>query len=142
MAEDSVQGRLAAILGADVVGYSHMMSVDEVGTLSRLKSLRRESFDPQTKQNGGRIFKTTGDGAFVEFKSAVGAVKSAVDIQKAVAARNTGGHRKSENFTPHRHQPRRCHRRGQRSLWQRRKRSFSYGGSRGTRRYLRVGQCP
>ena len=90
MAEDSVQGRLAAILAADVVGYSHMMSVDEVGTLSRLKSLRRESFDPQTKQNGGRIFKTTGDGAFVEFKSAVGAIKSAVDIQKAVAARNTG----------------------------------------------------
>ena len=77
-------------MAADVVGYSHMMSVDEVGTLSRLKSLRRESFYPQTKQNGGQIFKTTCDGAFVEFKSAVGAVKSAVDIQKAVAARNTG----------------------------------------------------
>ena len=86
MAEDSVRGSLAAILAADVVGYSYMMSVDEVGTLSRLMSLRRESFDPRTKQNGGRIFKTTGDGAFVEFKSAVGAVKSVVDIQKAVVA--------------------------------------------------------
>ncbi len=88
MAEERVQRRLAAILAADVVGYSRMMSHDEVGTLSRLKTLRRELFDPKTKQHGGRIFKTTGDGAFVEFNSAVEAVQSAADIQEALAARN------------------------------------------------------
>jgi adenylate cyclase len=88
MAEERVQRRLAAILAADVVGYSRLMGEDEVGTLSRLKTLRRELFDPKTKQYGGRVFKTTGDGAFVEFNSAVEAVKSASDIQEAIAARN------------------------------------------------------
>jgi adenylate cyclase len=88
MAEERVQRRLAAILAADVVGYSRLMGADEEGTLSRLKILRRELFDPKTKQYGGRIFKTTGDGAFVEFNSAVEAVKSASDIQEAIAARN------------------------------------------------------
>lgn len=89
MAEERVQRRLAAILAADVVGYSRLMGEDEVGTLSRLKELRRELFDPKTKQYGGRTFKTTGDGAFVEFNSAVEAVECAADIQKAIAARNT-----------------------------------------------------
>ena len=88
MAEERVQRRLAAILAADVVGYSRLMGLDEEGTLSRLKMLRRELFDPKTKQYGGRIFKTTGDGAFVEFNSAVEAVKSATDIQEAIATRN------------------------------------------------------
>ena len=88
MAEERVQRRLAAILAADVVGYSRMMSLDEGGTLSRLKTLRQELFEPRTRQYGGRIFKTTGDGAFVEFISAVDAVKSATDIQEALAARN------------------------------------------------------
>ena len=80
MAEERVQRRLAAILAADVVGYSRMMSLDEGGTLARLKTLRREVFDPKTKEYGGRIFKTTGDGAFVEFNSAVEAVESASAI--------------------------------------------------------------
>ncbi len=88
MAEERVQRRLAAIMAADVVGYSRMMSLDEGGTLSRIKTLRQESFDPKIKQYGGRIFKTTGDGAFVEFNSAVEAVKSAVDIQEALVTRN------------------------------------------------------
>ncbi len=88
MAEERVQRRLAAILAADVVGYSRLMGEDEEGTLSRLKTLRRELFYPKTKQYGGRIFKTTGDGAFVEFNSAVAAVKSASDIQEAIAERN------------------------------------------------------
>ncbi|MBT4908166.1 MAG: tetratricopeptide repeat protein, partial [Rhodospirillaceae bacterium] len=90
MAEERVQRRLAAILAADVVGYSRMMGLDEGGTLSRLKTLRQEIFAPKTKQYGGRTFKTTGDGALVEFNSAVDAVKSAVDIQEALAARNAG----------------------------------------------------
>lgn len=85
MAKKRFQRRLAAILAADVVGYSRLMGEDEAGTLSRLKAIRRDVFEPKTKQNGGRIFKTTGDGALVEFASAAGAVRSAVDIQRAVA---------------------------------------------------------
>lgn len=90
MAEDSVHRRLAAILAADVVGYSRMMGEDEAGTLGRLKELRREMFEPKTKQYHGRIFKTAGDGALVEFKSAVDAVNCAVDIQRALAKRGDG----------------------------------------------------
>ena len=71
MAEQPVQRRLAAILAADVVGYSRLMGVDEEGTLARLKALRAELFDPTTEKNRGRIFKTTGDGVLVEFHSAV-----------------------------------------------------------------------
>ena len=85
MAEERVQRRLAAILAADVVGYSRLMGEDEAGTLSRLKAIMRNVFEPKTKQNGGRIFKMTGDGALVEFASAAGAVRSAIDIQRAVA---------------------------------------------------------
>ncbi len=88
MGEQRVQRRLAAILAADVVGYSRLMEIDEPGTLLRLKSLRREILETNTKRHGGRIFKTTGDGAFVEFPSAVDAVQSAIEIQRAVAARN------------------------------------------------------
>jgi len=64
------------------------MEADEQGTLARLRSLRRDVFQPVTKQHGGRIFKTTGDGALVEFPSAVDAVKSAIEIQRSLAARN------------------------------------------------------
>jgi TolB-like protein len=88
MATDRVQRRLAAILAADVVGYSRMMEADEAGTLARLKALRAELFDPKTEQFGGRIFKNTGDGALAEFRSAVDAVQCAVEIQRRVARRN------------------------------------------------------
>ncbi|MEE8098392.1 MAG: adenylate/guanylate cyclase domain-containing protein [Hyphomicrobium sp.] len=88
MAEERVQRRLAAILAADVVGYSRLMEQDETGTLARLKSLRSEVFDPRTKQFDGRIFKNTGDGALAEFGSAVDAVQCAVEIQRALAQRN------------------------------------------------------
>ena len=74
-----------AILAADVVGYSGLMGKDEEGTLARLKKLRREVFDPETKRFGGRVFKTTGDGALVEFRSAIEAVNSAIAIQKGIA---------------------------------------------------------
>ena len=90
MAEDRVERKLAAILAADMVGYSRMMGEDEAGTLVRLKALRRELFEPKTKQHRGRIFKTTGDGALVEFKSAADAVNSAVDIQRALAESQEG----------------------------------------------------
>ncbi len=88
MAEGRVQRRLAAILAADVVGYSRLMERDETGTLARLKSLRSDVFDPGTAKYDGRIFKTTGDGALSEFASAVDAVHSAVEIQRALAERN------------------------------------------------------
>ena len=88
MAEERVRRHLAAILAADVVGYSGLMEADETGTLARLKAIRRDVFAPKTKLHGGRTFKTTGDGALVEFASAVGAVQSAVAIQRALAMRN------------------------------------------------------
>jgi TolB-like protein/class 3 adenylate cyclase len=87
MAEDRVERKLAAILAADVVGYSRLMNEDEAATLARLKALRRELFEPNTKEHRGRIFKTMGDGALVEFRSAVDAVNCAVDIQRALAER-------------------------------------------------------
>jgi adenylate cyclase len=90
MAEDGVQRKLAAILAADVVGYSRMMSEDDAGTLARLKALRHELFEPKTKEYRGRIFKTMGDGAMVEFKSATDAVNCAIDIQRVLAAREEG----------------------------------------------------
>jgi adenylate cyclase len=90
MAEDRVQRKLAAILAADVVSYSRMMSEDDAGTLARLKALRHELFEPKTKEYRGRIFKTTGDGAMVEFKSATDAVNCAIDIQRVLAAREEG----------------------------------------------------
>lgn len=88
MAEERVRRRLAAILAADVVGYSRLMEADEAGTLTRLKALRRELFDPIIKKHGGRIFKINGDGALVEFRSATDAVDSAVAIQRAIVERD------------------------------------------------------
>jgi TolB-like protein/class 3 adenylate cyclase len=82
MAEERLQRRLAAILSADVVGYSRLMGLDEAGTLSRLNSLRRDLIDPTIAAHSGRIVKLVGDGALVEFASAVDAVTCAVEIQR------------------------------------------------------------
>lgn len=89
MAEARVERRLAAILAADVAGYSRLMGVDEEGTLAALKAHRRELVDPKIAEHRGRIVKNTGDGALVEFASAVDAVRCAMEIQCAVAERNT-----------------------------------------------------
>src|SRR5439155_27225162 len=80
--------RLAAILAADVAGYSRLMGADEEGTLERLKALRRELLDPQIAEHHGRIVKTTGDGLLVEFASVVDAVRWAVAVQPAMPERN------------------------------------------------------
>ena len=88
MTEQRLQRRLAAIMAADVVGYTRLMDLDEAGTLARLKTLRRAVFDPRTKAYGGRIFKTTGDGALAEFPSATDAVQCALYIQRELAAQN------------------------------------------------------
>jgi adenylate cyclase len=82
--------RLAAILAADVAGYSRLMGADEEGTLERLKALRRGLLDPTIAEHRGRIVKTTGDGLLVEFASVVDAVRCAVAVQQAMPERNTG----------------------------------------------------
>ena len=82
--------RLAAILAADVAGYSRLMGGDEEGTLERLKALRRELVDPKIVEHHGRIVKTTGDGLLVEFPSVVDAVRCAVEVQGEMAERNIG----------------------------------------------------
>jgi len=82
--------RLAAILAADVAGYSRLMGADEEGTLERLKALRRELLDPKIAEHHGRIVKTTGDGMLVEFASVVDSVRCAVEVQQAIPERNAG----------------------------------------------------
>jgi adenylate cyclase len=81
--------RLAAILAADMVGYSRLMEADETGTLARLRTHRLELVDPVIAKNKGRIIKTTGDGMLVEFQSVADAVECAAEIQRRMARRNT-----------------------------------------------------
>ena len=86
----SATRRLAAILAADVAGYSRLMGADEEGTLAALKAIRRELADPKIEEHRGRIVKTTGDGLLVEFASVVDAVRCAVAVQRAMSERDTG----------------------------------------------------
>jgi TolB-like protein/class 3 adenylate cyclase len=88
MTGEPVQRRLAAILAADVTGYSRLMGADEEGTLAALKAIRRELGDPKIARHRGRIVKTTGDGLLVEFASVVDAVRCAVEVQREMAERN------------------------------------------------------
>ena len=88
MSDQRVPRRLAAIMAADVVGYSRLMEADEAGTRARMRSLHAELIDPRIAADGGRIVKTTGDGILVEFASAVDAVKNALEIQSAMATYN------------------------------------------------------
>ena len=88
MVEARVDRRLAAILAADIAGYSRLMAVDEEATLRQLKAHRKELVDPKITEHRGRIVKTTGDGMLVEFVSVVDAVRCAVDIQRGMIERN------------------------------------------------------
>jgi adenylate cyclase len=88
VAQERVERRLAAILAADVAGYSRMMGADEVGTLKALKAHRRELIDPKIAEHHGRIVKTTGDGLLIEFGSVVDAVRCAVEVNEAMVERN------------------------------------------------------
>ncbi len=88
MAEERVQRRLAAILAADVVGYSRLMGVNEAGTLAALKAHRKELVDSRIAEHEGRIVKLTGDGMLVEFSSVVNAVACATEIQHKMRERN------------------------------------------------------
>jgi adenylate cyclase len=87
MSKNRVERRLAAILAADVVGYSRMVANDEAGALASLRATRAEITDPAIDQHGGRIVKTTGDGVLAEFPSAVDALRCAMAIQTGMAAR-------------------------------------------------------
>src|SRR5438552_8435278 len=82
--------RLAAILAADVAGYSRLIGEDEEGTLNRLRSIRTEVIDPKISEHRGRIVKTTGDGLLVEFSSVVDALRCATEWQRDMAERNLG----------------------------------------------------
>ena len=88
MGAERVERRLAAILAADVAGYSRLIEADEEGTLGRLRVLRAKTIDPKIAEHRGRIVKTTGDGLLVEFASVVDAVRCAAEIQAAMAETN------------------------------------------------------
>src|SRR5438874_1892519 len=85
MAEKRINRRLAAVLAADVVGYSRLMGADEVGTLAALKRHREIAFDPAVASHHGRIVKLIGDGTLAEFGSVVDAVNCALEVQRAAA---------------------------------------------------------
>src|SRR6516162_2296638 len=82
--------KLAAILVADIVGYSRLASVDEDRTLARVRGLRSDLIDPAIAAHHGRIVKRTGDGAIIEFRSVVDAVRCAIEVQDAMVERNAG----------------------------------------------------
>src|SRR5271165_3248794 len=88
MASERIERKLAAIVAADVAGYSRLMAADEEGTLARLKAHREALIDPKIAEHGGRIVKTTGDGMLVEFASVVDAVRCVVEIQRGMLERN------------------------------------------------------
>jgi adenylate cyclase len=89
MAESRLTRRLAAIVVADVVGYTRLMETDESGTFDRLRAIRAEIVEPTTSRFRGRIVKSTGDGWIAEFGSVTDAVLSSLDIQQSMARRNT-----------------------------------------------------
>jgi adenylate cyclase len=88
LATERIERRLAAILAADVVGYSRLIGADEAGTLQAFKTIKIELFDPMVAAHHGRLVKTTGDGFLVEFGSVVDALHCATEIQAHMAARN------------------------------------------------------
>jgi adenylate cyclase len=90
LAEEQVERRLAAIMVADVVGYSRLMEANEERTLGALRQHRREFLDPTVAKHRGRIFKVMGDGFLVEFGSVLNAVRCAVEIQTGMHDRNAG----------------------------------------------------
>ena len=88
MADKSGERRLVAILSADIVGYGQLVGLDEEGTLTRVNAHRREFLEPTVADHRGRIVKRTGDGALIDFNSAVDAVRCAIQVQRGMAQRN------------------------------------------------------
>jgi adenylate cyclase len=91
--------RLAAILAADVVGYSRLMGADEEGTHERLKAHRRKLVDPKISEHSGRIVKTTGDGMLVEFPSVVDAVRCAAELQREKRIHPYSSHQRRSSYS-------------------------------------------
>ena len=89
-ARERTERRLAAILAADIAGYSRLIGADEEGTLSRIRLIRADIIDPAIAAHRGRLVKTTGDGLLIEFASVVEALRCAVDIQHQMADRSAG----------------------------------------------------
>ena len=116
MSEQAPQRRLAAILAADVVGYSRMMQADEASTLAGLKSRRTEILKPLVSKHHGRIIKVMGDGVLVEFVSAVEAVNCAIALQEAMAVANEATEESRRVVLRNRDQSWRCDGRRRRSL--------------------------
>ena len=90
MASGRVERKLAAILAADVAGYSRMAGADEERTLARLRALRGDLIDPAIAAHHGGVVKRTGDGILIEFRSVVDAVRCAIEVQNGMAERNAG----------------------------------------------------
>jgi class 3 adenylate cyclase len=111
---DQVDRRLAAILAADVVGYSRLMGADEEGTHERLRTHFRELIDPKIEEHRGRVVKNTGDGLLAEFASVVDAVRRAVEVRRGMIDRELDIPRGASHPVSHRGKPWRCHRRERR----------------------------
>ena len=105
--EPSIQRRLAAILAADIAGYSRLMHEDEAATVRDLKA-HQSVILPLIGRHGGRIIDTAGDGIMAEFPSVIGATECAVEIQTVMAERNAAGARESPHAVSHRDQSGRC----------------------------------
>jgi len=103
--------RLAAILAADVAGYSRLTGLDEEGTLDRLRKLRGELINPAVSLYRGRVVKTTGDGLLIEFPSVVDAVRCALDVQRGVKSRKRRVATRAPNRIPRGNKRWRCGRR-------------------------------
>ena len=93
-----MERRLAAILSADVVGYSRLIRTDEEGTIAALKALRADLVDPKLDEHNGRIVKLMGDGMLAEFPSVVDAVRAAIETQQALAEHNSGLQEQDSNI--------------------------------------------
>ena len=117
--------RLAAILAADVAGYSRLMGADEEGTHERLQAHLQELVNPKIAEHRGRVVKNTGDGLLAEFPSVVDAVRCAVEVQRAMLDREPD---RAPDQVPHRHQSRRCDRIGARHFRRRGERGGAVGG--------------
>ena len=131
--------KLAAILAADVVGYSRLASADEDRTLARLRALRSDLIDPTIAVHNGRVIKRTGDGALVEFRSVVDAVRCAIEVQNGMVERNAGvpQDRRIE-FRIGIHLGRCGRGKRRRPDGRRRQHRLASGGRRGARRHLPV----
>ena len=138
MADIRINRKLAAILAADVVGYSRLMGADEAGTLAALKRHRETIFDPAVAAHNGRIVKLIGDGIIAEFSSVVDAVNCALSVQRSDAMTPDQSASQPDHRVANRHKSWRCHYRRRRHLWGWRQYCRALGAARRARWSLRL----